>query len=105
MKEDSGKDKIELDLDGERLRAIIGEAYNICKDYLQTDFDISREQLIAKINPYLECNRISIPIRLELPCKSFPGMIIEVKLRSKKVMVRMFPKRHQVTLNHMLGGL
>jgi hypothetical protein len=97
--------KIELDLDRDRIKTVLSESYEICKGFLQINFDIEKDQFVSRIDPFLNCNRISIPVQIDLPSKNFPGMKIEVDLRRKKVMVRMFPKSKQAVLNHMLKAL
>jgi len=98
-------EKFTIDLDRDRIRTVIREAYNISKDFLVTDFSITADQLVSQIDPYLDSNRVTIPVTLLLPNKKYPGMIIEVDLRRKKVFARLHPPSKQATLNHMLKGL
>jgi hypothetical protein len=105
MAEEKHNNKIFLDLDRDRIKTILGEAYKISHDYLQTDFEVSLEDFVASINPYLDSNRVSVPIQLSLNSKKYPGMLIEVDLRQKKVFARVHPKVVQAMLNHMLKGL
>jgi hypothetical protein len=97
--------KIELDLDRDRIRTVLFESYEICKDFLKIDFDIERDQFVSRIDPFLNSNRVSIPILLDLPNKHYPGMKIEIDLRRRKTRVWMFPKVKQALLNHMLKAL
>jgi hypothetical protein len=97
--------KIELDLDRDRIRTVLAEAYEICKDFLNVAFDIEKDQFVSRIDPFLNSNRVSIPILLDLPNKSYPGMKIEIDLRRRKSKVWMFPKSKQATLNHLLKAL
>ena len=94
-----------LDLDRDRIKTVLREAYDISKDFLNTDFSITADDFVAKIDPYLDSNRVTIPISLELPSKKFPGMRIELDFRRKKVFARVHPPSKQATLNHMLKVL
>lgn len=96
---------ITLDLDRDRIRTVILEAYRISKDFLETDFLITAEDFVAKINPYLDSNRVTISIQLDLPSKKHPEMRIDVDLRRKKVFARLCHKQKQAQLNYMLKGL
>jgi hypothetical protein len=98
-------DKIVIDLDRDRIKTILLEAYKISGDYLETEFDLTAEQFVNKIDPYLDCNRVTIPVQLSLNSRKYPGLLIEVDLRQRKVMARMFPKSKQATLNHFLKPL
>jgi hypothetical protein len=98
-------DKFVLDLDRDRIKTVLREAYVISKDFLQIEFDVSEDQFVAKIDPYLDCNRITIVISLSLPSKKYPLMRIELDPRRKKVFARLHPPSKQATLNHMLKAL
>jgi len=98
-------EKFVLDLDRDRIKTIILEAYNISSDFLCTDFQITAEEFVSRIDPYLDSNRITLPIFLNLPSKKYPGMRLEIDLRRKKVFARLHPPKKQALLNHMLKGL
>ncbi len=97
--------KIELDLDRDRIRTVLSEAYEICKDFLEVTPDVEKDQFVSQIDPFLNSNRVSIPVLIELPMKGYPGMKVEIDLRRRKAKVWMFPKSKQATLNHMLKAL
>ena len=98
-------DKFVLDLDRDRIKTVIKEAYNISREFLVTEFSITADEFVSKIEPFIESNRITIPITLDLPTTKYPGMKIEVDLRRKKVFARLHPPSKQATLNHMLKAL
>ncbi len=98
-------DGIVLDLDRDRIKTVLREAYNVSHDFLVTDFFITADQFVDQINPYLNSNRITIPVQLNLPSRKYPGFKIEVDLRRKKVFARLHPPSKQATLNHMLKAL
>jgi hypothetical protein len=94
-----------LDLDRNRIKTVLREAYNISKDFLGIEFSITADEFVAKINPYLDSNRVTIPVSLDLPSKKYPGMRVDVDIRKKKVFARIHPPSKQATLNHMLKVL
>ena len=98
-------DKFVLDLDRDRIRTVVREAYKISSDFLVTDFLISADDFVAQLTPYLDSNRVTIPISLDLPSKKYPGMRLDVDFRRRKVFARVHPPSKQATLNHMLKAL
>lgn len=100
---------IELDLDRERIYTVLRETYEICRERLETDFDISVDDFVKSINLFLDSNRVSYTVPLRLPGKKYPGLAIEVNLRRAKVFARI-PSRSrnhpkQVFLNRYLTVL
>jgi len=98
-------DELSIDLDRTRIRDILFESYNICKDVLGVDFDISQDDFVLQVNPYLDSNRITIPFQVKLPSKQFPSMVIEVNPRKKSVFARLSNKDKQILLNRYLTKL
>jgi len=97
---------IYLDLDRDRIRTVLKEAYNSCRDMLDgKDFSITVEQFVGSIEPYLSCNRVTIPVTLSLPSKDYRDLKIEVDLRRQKVMAKGPYKKIQATLNYFLRQL
>jgi len=98
-------DKLVLDLDRDRIKTVLRESYNISKDFLVTEFDISADEFVSKIDPYLDSNRVTITISLSLPSRKYPLMRIDLDPRRKKVFARLHPPSKQAQLNHMLKAL
>lgn len=98
-----------LDLDRNRIKTVLTETYRQCQDILGTEMDIPEDVFISKVNPYLDSNRISTPVLLDLPCRQYPGLAIEVDLRRQKVFARIPSRRRyhpkQVILNRYLKHL
>lgn len=94
-----------LDLDRNRIKVVLREAYTICCEVLETSFDLSVDEFVSKINPYLDINRITIPVTINLPSRKHPELIIEVDLRKKSVMSRMVNREKRFLLNRSLKNL
>ena len=93
---------IQLDIDRDRIKSILSEAYDHCKTVLNEEFFYTQEEFIAKINPYLDSNRVSVPVILDLPSKNYPELKIEVDLRRRSIIARMANKKKRIFLNRYL---
>jgi len=96
---------IYLDLDRDRIKTVIREAYSYCKQTLGVDFTITEDDFVANINPFLDSNRVSLPVTLPLPSRKYPELCIEVNLRRKGVFARMINRKKQAQLNYYLTQL
>lgn len=96
---------IYLDLDRDRIKHVLLETYKICGEQLETEFNVTSEDFTARINPYLESNRISTPVSINLPSRNYPELRIDVNLRKKSVIARLYNKKRQVLLNRYLTQL
>jgi len=101
------EDKLTLDLDRDRIHTVLRESYETCRTVLGTSFDVSEDEFVAQVDPYLESNRVTIPVNLPLPCQRHQGMSIEVNLRRAKVICRMSrrDRRWQIELNRYITNL
>jgi hypothetical protein len=97
--------EINLGIDRNRIKEVLREAYTTCKDVLGTDFNITLEEFISKIDLYLNSNRVSIAIQINLPSQKYPELIIEVDLRRKSVIARMTNRNKRIELNRYLTCL
>jgi len=97
--------KIILDLDLDRIRTIMHEAYKACADMLQVEFTITEDEFVARAEPFLTSNRISTAFPIRLPSKKYPEMVIEVNPRRKSVFARMVNAKKQAYLNYFLNAL
>lgn len=100
-------DKLTLDLNRDRIRTVLHETYETCQTVLDTSLDISEDDFVSQVEPYLGSNRIAIPVKLSLPCRKFMGIEIEVNLRRAKVICKMnhHNRKWQVELNRYLTKL
>lgn len=100
------KYRIELDLDRDRIRSILLETYNTCKNVLEVEFKITADDFVSKIDKFLNSNRIAaVPVFLNLPSRKYPELKIEINFQKKGVIVRMLNKRKRILLNRYLTKL
>jgi len=97
--------EIYLDLNRERIRTVLEEAYKVSEDILGVTFNISKQEFVSKIEPFLASNRVSIPVQLSLPCRLYPNMIIELDMRRQKVIARNLNKKPRILLNRYITKL
>ena len=97
--------KIELDLDRDRIRSILSETYRVSEEMLGVSFDITAEDFVEKINVFLDSNRVTTPVALNLPSRQYPDLKIEVNPRKKSVIARMANKKKRIFLNRYLTKL
>ena len=96
---------INLDLDRDRIKTILFETYRICSETLETGFNITSEEFSSKVNIYLDSNRVSTPIFLNLPSRNYPELRIDVNLRRKSVIARLGNRKKQILINRFLTKL
>lgn len=97
--------KIELDLDRKRIKSVLTETYRVSADILGIEFAITENDFVSKIDPFLESNRVSVPVTLYLPSRKYPGMYFDVDLRKKSVIVRLPNRKKRIELNRYLTKL
>ena len=105
MREADENYSIYIDLDRDRIRTVLRETYNVGKDILGADFLITSDDFVSKIEPFLDSNRVSTAVFLHLPSRKHPELKIEVNLRKKSVIARMFNTYKRVELNRFLTKL
>jgi len=101
--------EIVLDLDKNRIRSILSETYRAASELLNVEFDISEEDFVCQIEPFLISNRVSIPVSIRLPSRMYPSLSIKVDFRRAKVFSRIVSRARnhpkQVLLNRFLNSL
>ena len=101
----SETENIVLDLDRTRVKDVLAEAYRGCADLLGTGFDLTVEEFVSTVEPYLGSNRVSIPVLLPLHSRKYPDLKIEVNLRQGRVFARMGSRTKQALVNYFLKTL
>jgi hypothetical protein len=96
---------IEIDLDRDRIKTILSEAYTVCQDVLGVSFNITREEFVLRASPYLDSNRVSTEFRIGLPSYEYPELLIEINPRKRSIISRMHSKDKRVLLNRFLTKL
>ena len=69
------------------------------------EFNVTQDEFVSKIDPYLDSNRVSTVVPIQLPSWKHPELKIEVNLRRRSVFVRMGNRDKQALLNRFLTKL
>jgi len=96
---------IYLDLDRDRIIAVLKEVYTTSQEILGVEFLCSSEEFVDKIQPYLDSNRVSTGVLMDLPSRKYPELKIEINLRTKKAIARMNNRNQRILLNRYLTKL
>ena len=96
---------IELDLDRDRIKTVLSETYRTCQDMLAIEHDITEEVFVSQIDKYLDSNRVTIPVTIDLPSQKYPDLRIEVDPRKKGVIARMRNRKKRIYINRFLTKL
>lgn len=99
------KPGITLDIDSDRIRTVLREAYASLEDMLSPGFDITADEFVARVDPYLACNRVSIPVTVRLPCRKYPELQIIVDIRRRGILAKFRNPKIQADVNRYLKTL
>lgn len=96
---------ISLDLDRNRLREIVGEAYDHILMVLNTKIKKTKISLLSELEAILTSNRVSVPVFFKLGVESAPDMMLRVDLRRREVFAISTFKKKQAKVNQYLKTL
>lgn len=99
------KYSIRLDLDKERIRAVLREAYSTVRDLLTVAHFETEQEFVSKADKYIESNRVSIPFTLTLGSRPYPDLVIDVDPRKCSVFARFNNRNKQAEINRYLKAL
>ena len=94
--------KINLDIDKERLREIFIEALRIIKDYSGGSFMAPEERFIEKLDKILDSNLISTEFIISIPLDKIPDLRLRVNPRRKELLCKSSFKKKVARLNHFI---
>lgn len=96
---------IYLDLDKERIRNIVGEAYDHVALVLSTKIVKTKISLLSELDAVLLSNRVSVPVFFKLGVEKAPDMVLRVDLRRREVFAMSSFKKKQAKVNQFLKSL
>ncbi len=96
---------IRLDLDRNRIKEVVREAYEFCALNLNTEFNLTADEFVSKIDPYLDSNRVSTMVQINLPSRKYPELLLEIDLRRRSLIARMSNRDTRIKLNRFLTEL
>lgn len=95
---------IKLDIDRERIREIVSEAYHIIEEY-EGDCLKDYDSVLLNLNKILDNGLISIEFFINIGCSKIPDLKLRVDPRRKKVLGISNFKKKVADLNHLLRAL
>lgn len=96
---------ISLDLNRERLREIVSEAYDHIILVLNTKVKKTKVSLLSELETIITSNRVSVPVFFKLGVESAPDMMLRVDLRRREVFALSSFKKKQARVNQYLKAL
>lgn len=97
--------KINLDIDKDRLKEIVAEALRIIKEYSGGSFLSPEEVLLEKFNRVLDTNLISTEFMLPIPLDKIPDLRLRVDPRRKSLLCKSSFKKKVARINHFITVL
>jgi hypothetical protein len=96
------ENKIDLDIDKDRLREIVGEALRMIYEYLGGDYVLTKEDVLKELELFLSNGQISTQFFLKVGSKKLMDLRIRVDPRRRKVLCVSRFKKRAAELNYFL---
>jgi len=94
--------KIELDIDKDRIREIVAEALRMISEYSGGVFKTSIEHIMSDLEAQLISNNISTIFYLSVPLDKIPDLLLRVDPRRKKLLCKSSFRKKTIKLNHFV---
>lgn len=96
---------IRVDIDCDRLREIVPEAIRLIHEYTNSEFLITKEQILERLEQVFKIGKIAAPFFLELGCKRYPDMVLRVDPQRKEVLCKSSYKKQAAQVNYFLRAM
>jgi hypothetical protein len=94
--------KIDLDIDKDRLREIVEEALRMIHEYLGGEYVLTKEDVLKELDLFLSNGQISTQFFLKVGSKKIMDLLIRVDPRRRKVLCISRFKKRAAELNYFL---
>jgi hypothetical protein len=94
--------RINLDIDKERIREIVEEALRMIYEYVGGDYTITKEDVMKELELFLSSGQISTKFFLRLGCKKIPDLHLRIDPRRRKVLCTSVFKDKAAKINYFL---
>jgi hypothetical protein len=94
--------RINLDVDKDRLKEIFSEALRIIEEYSGGSFLSPKENFTSKLDKILDSNSISTEFIIATPLDKIPDLRIRVDPRRKELLCKSSFKKKVAKLNHFI---
>jgi hypothetical protein len=96
------KIKIDLDIDKDRIREVVGESLRMVYEYLGGEYTLTKEDIFKELELFLSNGQISTQFFLKLGSKRIPDLLLRVDPRRKKVLCVSSLKKRAAPINYFL---
>lgn len=94
-----------LDVDRDRIREVVSEAYRITREYVDGEFVCTKEQVMESLEKYLSCGLAAATFRIPLGNRHYPDMVLRVDPRRKEVALVSLYRKATGRVNRILRAL
>lgn len=95
-------DRIKLDLDRDRIKAIVEEALRMIYEYVGGDFLISKDEIMDRVSTILENGMVSSQFFLKLGSTKIPDLELRVDPIKKKVLCKSTFRKRVTEINYFM---
>lgn len=96
------KTKIDLDIDKDRIREVVGEALRMIYEYLEGEYTLTKDDIFKELELFLNNGKISTQFFLKLGSKRIPDLLLRVDPRRRKVLCVSSLKKRAAKINYFL---
>ena len=96
------EDKIQVDIDRERIREIVSEALRMIHEYFEDDYQYTREEVLEQLEKILTNARITTQFFLKLGSIKIPDLVLRVDPKRKKVLCKSKFHKKVAKINHFM---
>jgi hypothetical protein len=96
------KTPIQVDIDNDRIREIVGESLRMLHEYLGGEFNRTDEQILQSLEDILKTGRITTQFFLELGSRKIPDLILRVDPVRKEVLCKSSFRKKVAKINYFL---
>ena len=82
------EDKIQVDIDRERIREIVSEALRMIHEYFEDDYQYTKEEVLEQLEKLLRSERVTTQFFLRLGSTKIPDLVLRVDPKRRKVLCK-----------------
>lgn len=96
------EEKIQVDIDKDRIRDIVSEALRMIYEYFDYGFRYTKEEIIDHLDSILNSDMITTTFFLNVGCEKIPDLTLRVDPRRKKVLCKSKFRKKVAKINHFV---
>lgn len=96
------EEKIQVDIDHDRVRTIAAEAIRMIHEYVGGEFTRTPEELMQQVEKILASNKITTQFFINVGCKKIPDLLLRIDPVDKKVLCKSMLTKKVAEINHFM---